>query len=135
MNGIHYKELISKAIEARNLAYVPYSNFRVGAAILTEDNKIYSGCNIENASFGATNCAERTAIFKAVSEGKTKIKAIAIIGRKDEFTYPCGICRQVIAEFGDENTIVILAKNMDEYEVKTLEEILPGAFTKKDLDI
>ncbi|AVP56155.1 cytidine deaminase [Clostridium tetani] len=130
-----YKELIKKAMEARELAYVPYSNFKVGAAILTEDNNIYNGCNIENASFGATNCAERTAIFKAISEGKTKIKAIAILGRKDEFTYPCGICRQVIAEFGDKNTIVILAKNIDEYEVKTLEEIFPGAFTKKDLDI
>ncbi|QBD88428.1 cytidine deaminase [Clostridium tetani] len=130
-----YKELIKKAMEARELAYVPYSNFKVGAAILTEDNNIYNGCNIENASFGATNCAERTAIFKAISEGKTKIKAIAILGRKDEFTYPCGICRQVIAEFGDKSTIVILAKNIDEYEVKTLEEILPGAFTKKDLDI
>ncbi|KHO38368.1 cytidine deaminase [Clostridium tetani] len=130
-----YKELIKKAIEAREWAYVPYSNFKVGAAILTEDNNIYNGCNIENASFGATNCAERTAIFKAVSEGKTKIKAIAVLGRKDEFTYPCGICRQVIAEFGDKSTIVILAKNIDEYEVKTLEEILPGAFTKKDLDI
>ncbi|KGI44758.1 cytidine deaminase [Clostridium tetani] len=130
-----YKELIKKAMEARELAYVPYSNFKVGAAILTEDNNIYNGCNIENASFGATNCAERTAIFKAISEGKTKIKAIAILGRKDEFTYPCGICRQVIAEFGDKNTIVILAKNIDKYEVKTLEEILPGAFTKKDLDI
>ncbi|AAO36523.1 cytidine deaminase [Clostridium tetani] len=135
MNKIDYKELIKKAMEARELAYVPYSNFKVGAAILTEDNNIYNGCNIENASFGATNCAERTAIFKAISEGKTKIKAIAILGRKDEFTYPCGICRQVIAEFGDKNTIVILAKNIDEYEVKTLEEILPGAFTKKDLDI
>ncbi|MBE6064609.1 cytidine deaminase [Clostridium cochlearium] len=130
-----YKELIKKAIEARALAYVPYSNFRVGAAILTEDNSIYNGCNIENASYGATNCAERTAIFKAVSEGKTKIKAIAVIGRKDEFTYPCGICRQVIAEFADKDTIVILAKNIDEYEVKTLEEILPGAFTQKDLNI
>lgn len=135
MNEIDYKELIKKAIEARSFAYVPYSNFRVGASVLTEDNKIYNGCNIENASFGATNCAERTAIFKAVSEGKSKIKAIAVIGRKDEFTYPCGICRQVISEFGDENTIVILAKNADEYEVKTLEEILPGAFTKKDLNI
>ncbi|BDR64994.1 cytidine deaminase [Clostridium tetani] len=135
MNKIDYKELIKKAMEARELAYVPYSNFKVGAAILTEDNNIYNGCNIENASFGATNCAERTAIFKAISEGKTKIKAIAILGRKDEFTYPCGICRQVIAEFGDKNTIVILAKNIDEYEVKTLEEIFPGAFTKKDLDI
>ncbi|SDK97006.1 cytidine deaminase [Clostridium cochlearium] len=135
MNNIDYKELIKKAIEARALAYVPYSNFRVGAAILTEDNSIYNGCNIENASYGATNCAERTAIFKAVSEGKTKIKAIAVIGRKDEFTYPCGICRQVIAEFADKDTIVILAKNIDEYEVKTLEEIFPGAFTQKDLNI
>jgi cytidine deaminase len=128
------KELIRNAIKAREKAYVPYSNFKVGAAILTEDDKIYSGCNIENASFGATNCAERTAIFKAVSEGHNKIKAIAIVGDTRTYTYPCGICRQVISEFADAESTVILAKNENDYITKTLEEVLPGAFTKKDLD-
>lgn len=128
------KELIRNALKARENAYVPYSNFKVGAAILTEDDKIYSGCNIENASFGATNCAERTAIFKAVSEGHNKIKAIAVVGDTSTFTYPCGICRQVISEFADADSTVILAKNENEYITKTLEEVLPGAFTKKDLD-
>lgn len=128
------KELIRNALKARENAYVPYSNFKVGAAILTEDDKIYSGCNIENASFGATNCAERTAIFKAVSEGHNKIKAIAIVGDTSTYTYPCGICRQVISEFADADSTVILAKNENEYITKTLEEVLPGAFTKKDLD-
>jgi len=91
------------------------------------------GCNIENASFGATNCAERTAIFKAVSEGAKSIKAIALIGSEEEFTYPCGICRQVISEFADEDMKIIIAKNQEEYIVKNLNDILPGAFTKKDL--
>lgn len=128
------KELIRNALKARENAYVPYSNFKVGAAILTEDDKIYSGCNIENASFGATNCAERTAIFKAVSEGHNKIKAIAVVGDTSTYTYPCGICRQVISEFADADSTVILAKNENEYITKTLEEVLPGAFTRKDLD-
>lgn len=128
-----YKKLVSKALEARDRAYVPYSKFKVGAAILTEDGSIYTGCNIENASYGATNCAERTAIFKAVSEGRTEIKAIAVVGDKENYTTPCGICRQVIAEFADSDAIVILAKNEEDYIVKTVEEILPGAFTRKDL--
>lgn len=130
---MNYRELVSKAVEGRKNAYVPYSQFKVGAAVLTEDGTIYNGCNIENASYGATNCAERTAIFKAVSEGHKVIKAIAIVGIQSEYTYPCGICRQVIAEFASTDVKIILAKNEDEYIVKTLEEILPGAFTKKDL--
>lgn len=128
-----YRLLVSKALEARENAYVPYSNFKVGAAVLTEDNSIYTGCNIENASYGATNCAERTAIFKAISEGYNPIKAIAIVGIENEYTYPCGICRQVIAEFASEDIKIIIAKNKDEYIVKELEEVLPGAFTKGDL--
>lgn len=131
---MNYKSLIEEAIRARELAYVPYSNFKVGAAIITEDDKIYSGCNIENASYGATNCAERTAIFKAVSEGHKKIKAIAVTGSKDNYTYPCGICRQVISEFAENSKVpVIMAKSCNEYIVKTVEEILPGAFTSEDL--
>lgn len=126
--------LVSKAFEGRKNAYAPYSKFKVGAAVLTEDGKIYIGCNIENASYGATNCAERTAIYKAVSEGHTTIKAIAIVGVENDYTYPCGICRQVIAEFASEDIEIVLGKNENEYIVKTLNEILPGAFTKKDLE-
>ncbi|WP_027625047.1 cytidine deaminase [Clostridium lundense] len=127
------EELIKMALSAREKAYVPYSKFKVGAAILTGNDKLYTGCNIENASYGATNCAERTAIFKAVSEGETKIKAIAVVGSPDDLTAPCGICRQVISEFATEDTKIIIGKNENEYVVKTLEEILPAAFTKKDL--
>ena len=128
-----YQHLVSKAIEARKNSYSPYSKFKVGAAVLTDDGKIYTGCNIENASYGATNCAERTAIFKAVSEGYKTIKAIAIVELQNDYTYPCGICRQVISEFATDNTKIILGKGETEYIIKTLDEILPGAFTKKDL--
>ncbi len=128
------KELILKAIEARELAYCPYSNFKVGAAVLFEDGNIYTGCNIENASFGATNCAERTAIFNAISHGNKVLKEIAIIGDVNNFTYPCGICRQVISEFAESEKIKIyIVKNENEYITTTLEEIMPGSFTKKDL--
>ena len=130
-----YDVLIEKAIEAREAAYTPYSNFKVGAAVLTEDGTIYSGCNIENASYGATNCAERTAIFKAVSEGHKTIKAIAVIGDTKAYTYPCGICRQVMLEFAESGDIpVIIIKNKEEFITKTLDEIIPGSFTKRDLD-
>lgn len=129
-----YEELIKAAINARSKAYAPYSNFPVGAAIMS-DGKIFEGCNIENASFGATNCAERTAIFKAVSEGHQTIEAVAVIGDVNAFTYPCGICRQVIAEFAKDKEIpIIIIKNEKEYIVKTLEDILPGIFSKEDLN-
>ncbi|MCY6959695.1 cytidine deaminase [Clostridium brassicae] len=128
-----YRELVRKALEIRERAYAPYSNFKVGAAVIMEDGKIYSGCNIENASYGATNCAERTAIFNAVTEGNRKLKAIAIVGDTTTYTYPCGICRQVISEFCDEDTDIILVKNEKEYLTKKIDDILPGAFTKKDL--
>ena len=122
---MEYKKLIQSALEAREKAYCPYSNFKVGAAILFEDGKIYTGSNVENASFGATNCAERTAIFKGVHEGNREIKAVAVVGDTNAYTYPCGICRQVIAEF--------IADDENDYIVKTFEEILPGVFSKKDL--
>ncbi len=129
------KELIKRAIEAREKAYCPYSNFKVGAAVLFEDGNIYTGCNVENASFGATNCAERTAIFKGVSEGNKIIKEMALIGDTKNFTYPCGICRQVISEFAESGSIKIyMVKNENEVLEKTLDEIMPGTFTKKDLD-
>jgi cytidine deaminase len=127
------KDLVKLAIQAREKAYVPYSKFPVGAAVETEDGSTFTGCNIENASFGATNCGERTAIFKAVSEGHKVIKKIAVVGDMSTFTAPCGICRQVIAEFASKNIEIILVKNEEEYVKKTLEEILPGAFTKEDL--
>lgn len=128
-----YNKLIKIALDYRNKAYSPYSDFKVGAAILFESGEIYGGCNIENASFGATNCAERTGIFKGISEGETKIKAVAVVGSLEEYTYPCGICRQVIAEFGNEDVEIIIAKSQEDYIVKGMNEILPGAFKKEAL--
>lgn len=127
-----YRELIRSALEAQRLAYVPYSNFRVGAAILTEDDTIYSGCNIEIASYSPTLCAERTAIFKAVSEGHKKIKAVAVVGDANP-TFPCGVCRQVIREFGRDAKIII-ANSIDDYKEYTLDELLPHSFGPEDLD-
>jgi len=128
------EDLISMAADARKNAYVPYSNFRVGAALIMDDGSVYTGCNVENASYGATNCAERTAIFKAVSEGHRKISAICIVGSKEgSFAFPCGICRQVISEFSDKNTKVIVAQNAENYIVRSVEELIPDAFTPKDL--
>lgn len=129
------EKLIKAAIDAREKAYCPYSNFKVGAAILFEDGSIHTGCNIENASYGATNCAERTAIFKGISEGLRTIKAIALIGDVNNYTYPCGICRQVISEFAEDgDTKIFIVKNENDYIETTLDEILPGSFTKKDLE-
>lgn len=128
-----YKNLIKIALDYRNRAYAPYSNFKVGSAVLFDSGKIYGGCNIENASYGATNCAERTAIFSGISNGETKIKAIAIVGSAKENTYPCGICRQVLSEFADGDVEVILAKNEDDYVIKTMKEVMPGAFRKENI--
>ncbi|ANF13257.1 cytidine deaminase [Clostridium butyricum] len=127
-----YKNLVKTALDYRERAYAPYSNFKVGAAVLFESGNVYGGCNIENASFGATNCAERTAIFTGVASGETKIKVIAIAGSAEEYTYPCGICRQV-CEFADGDAAVILVKNEDDYIVKTMEEVMPGAFRKENI--
>ena len=134
------QQLIKLAIEARENAYAPYSHFLVGAAVVTKDGQVYTGCNIENASYGATNCAERTAIFKAVSEGCTEITKIAIVGGKEgeeikEFAYPCGVCRQVILEFCDaKNMKVIVAKSETDFLEKTLEELLPMSFGPENLN-
>lgn len=125
-------ELISKAQIAREFAYTPYSNFKVGASLLTAEGEIYTGCNIENAAYSPGNCAERTAVFKAVSEGKTNFKAIAIIAGMDEitdYTSPCGMCRQVLREFvNPKDFFVIMAKSTDDYKIMTLEELLPMSF-------
>jgi len=123
-------DLVKLASEARGNAYAPYSGFRVGAALLSGNDKIYTGVNIENASYGATNCAERTAIFKAVSEGERSIKTIAIASDAEDFVFPCGICRQVIAEFGDSGTRIICSSGDGKFEAYRLEELLPKAFTK-----
>lgn len=125
------KLLIRKALEAKEKAYTPYSGFNVGAALLTKSGKIYTGCNIENASYTPTICAERTAIAKAVSEGEREIVAIAVVG-DSQWTYPCGVCRQVIREFG-KDAIIIIAKSEEEYREYTLEELLPHGFGPEDL--
>ena len=128
------QQLIRAAIEAREKAYAPYSHFMVGAAVLTKDGQVYTGCNVENASYGATNCAERTAIFKAVSEGNKEFAKIAIVGGKageeiTEYAYPCGVCRQVMAEFSNPKELkVLVAKSAEEYLEMTLEELLPNSF-------
>lgn len=125
--------LIHESKKARQFAYSPHSNFSVGAALLDEDGKIYHGCNIENASYGLTNCAERTAIFTAISAGVRKFKALAIVGDTDDPITPCGACRQVMIEFFDEN-MPIFCTNLkgDVYET-TVGKLLPGAFSKEDL--
>ncbi len=127
------KQLINEAIAASKQAHVPYSHFHVGAALLTTDGKIYRGCNIENASYGLTNCAERTAIFKAVSEGDKQFSAIAVVGDTDGPISPCGACRQVLAEFCDDNTQIILANVKGAFVITNINEILPGYFSSKDL--
>ena len=137
---IDESKLIELALEARDKAYTPYSHFNVGAALLTNSGKVYTGCNIENAAYTPSNCAERTAFFKAVSEGEKKFISIAIVGGKAsekenlDFCSPCGVCRQVMMEFCDyENFRIILGKSIDEYEVYTLKELLPLGFGPDNL--
>lgn len=127
------EKLLQLAKEARQQAYVPYSKFPVGAAIITKDGKVYQGCNIENASFGLTNCAERTAIFKAVSEGETAFEAIAVIADTTGPVSPCGACRQVMVEFCEPTMPVYLTNLNGDVQQTTVGELLPGAFTTEDL--
>lgn len=131
---IDYKELIKTALHYRNNSYSPYSNFKVGAALITKSSKIFGGCNIENASYGAANCAERTAVFRAVSEGETEIEALAIVGSTTEYTFPCGICRQVLSEFLKADAKIIIAKSVDDYIVKNFSDLFPDSFDKSDID-
>lgn len=131
---IAMNKLVNEAIEARKTAYVPYSNFQVGAAVLTKSGVVYQGCNIENASFGLTNCAERTAIFKAVSTGEKDIQAIAVVADTEGPVSPCGACRQVMAEFCEENTPIYLANLKGDVVETTISELLPGYFKAKDMD-
>ena len=132
------RELIRYAIEARKQAYTPYSHFQVGAALLAADGTVYGGCNVENAAYTPTNCAERTAFFKAVSEGKRKFTAIAIVAAPEDQplrkTAPCGVCRQVMMEFCDPETFrIISAVSEEEYEVYTLAQLMPMGFGPSDL--
>ena len=139
ISDIKCRELIAKATEMLKYSYTPYSHFKVGAALMTKKGKIFGGCNIENSSYGATNCAERTAFFKAVSEGYLEFAAIAIVGGHEgkivDFCPPCGICRQVMREFCDPKSFyVILARSEADYWIYTLEELLPMSFGPEDLE-
>ena len=132
------EEMIELAIGQLQYSYTPYSGFKVGAALLTKDGKFYTGCNIENAAFTPTNCAERTAFFKAVSEGEREFRAICIVGGKDgvltEYAAPCGVCCQVMMEFCDPETFqIILATGKEQYEIFTLKELLPQGFGPTNL--
>lgn len=127
-------KLMEEAKKAREKAYVPYSKFPVGAALLTADGQVIHGCNIENSAYSMTNCAERTAFFKAVSEGIMDFKALAVTGDTEGPISPCGACRQVIAEFCDTNMPVYLTNLNGVVKETTVGELLPGAFSKEDLD-
>ena len=138
MDNNQIEEMIGLAIEQLAYAYTPYSGFKVGAALLTSGGKYYTGCNIENAAYTPTNCAERTAFFKAVSEGERSFQAICIVGGKDgvltEYAAPCGVCRQVMMEFCDPETFrIILAVSKVQYDVFTLKEMLPLGFGPSNL--
>jgi len=129
-----YDELVNEAFKAMENAYAPYSNFHVGACVLTSDNKTFKGCNIENASYGATNCAERSAVFSAYSNGyrKDRIVALAIVSDGDRLAAPCGICRQVLNELLNKDTPIILATKKD-YKETTIQELLPMSFELEDV--
>ena len=132
------KELVKEALAAREFAYTPYSKFNVGAAMFCKNGRVFRGCNIESASYTPTNCAERTAFFKAVSEGEREFSAIAIVGGPAgappaDFCYPCGVCRQVMAEFCGRDFKVYIAKSESEIREYSLDEIIPFAFTQEDL--
>ncbi len=138
MEESRIRELVKEAYEAQKMAYVPYSSFMVGAALLADNGTIYRGCNIENAAFSPTNCAERTAFFKAISEGVTDFRAIAIVGNKkgekESFCAPCGVCRQVMAEFCHPEKFTIILGAGEEYQIFKLKELLPLGFTGSNLE-
>lgn len=135
---MNYGSLMEAAIQARENSYSPYSDYRVGAALLSDAGKVFTGCNVENAAFSPGICAERTAFVKAVSEGEHRFRAIAIVGGPGtgdlQFTAPCGLCRQVMMEFCDPKTFeIVLGTGIDEYQAYTLEELLPLGFGPKNL--
>ena len=131
-------DLIKTALDARKYSYSPYSGFAVGAALLCADGTVYSGCNVENSAFSPTNCAERTAFFKAVSEGRTDFVKIAVVGgdgssAPSNYCSPCGVCRQVMKEFCKDDFEIIMAINETDYRIMTLAEILPLSFDKREV--
>lgn len=128
------EELIQEAKKAREIAYVPYSNFAVGAALLTDEGELYSGCNIENAAYSMCNCGERTAIFKAVSEGNRDFQKMAVVADTNRPVPPCGACRQVMEEFCKPDMPVILSNLKGDVEFTTVRDLLPGAFSAGDLN-
>ena len=129
------EQLIQAAYEAKKMSYAPYSNFHVGAALLGKSGRIYPGCNIENAAYTPTNCAERTAVFRAVSDGEREFTAIAVAGDGDDYLAPCGVCRQVLQEFAEpEEFIVLMAGKGMDYRAMTLAELFPASFSKADLE-
>ena len=135
MTVIEKEQVINAAQEAAENAYVPYSKFRVGAALITKNGEIFQGCNIENASFGLTNCAERSALFTAFTKGyrRDDIEAIAVVANTDRPISPCGACRQVMSELMPQDAQVILLSNKDEIKIYTVSELLPYSFTSEDL--
>ncbi len=132
-------ELVNLALKARKMSYSPYSGFSVGAALLCKDGTVYTGCNIENSAFSPTNCAERTAFFKAVSEGKRNFVKIAVVGGEsedenpDNYCPPCGVCRQVMKEFCSGDFEIIIGKTADDFKIVTLSELLPLSFDKREV--
>ena len=140
MERMQAQQLIRAAFAARRFAYTPYSHFKVGAALLAQNGQVFTGCNIESASYSPTNCAERTALFKAVSEGVTEFSAIAIVGRREGevnriVTSPCGVCRQALFEFCGPELTVIMARSEEDYLETTLGELLPYGFGPKNLEL
>jgi len=136
MDKSQIKNLIEAAIKTRENAYAPYSNFKVGAALLTADGTIFGGCNVENAAFTPTNCAERTAIFAAIAQGQKDFTAIAIVGGADKLDnncYPCGVCRQVLTEFCPPDFPIITAQSPENYQLQTLSNLLPNSFGSENL--
>ncbi|MEC2076521.1 cytidine deaminase [Metabacillus fastidiosus] len=131
---MNIEQLIEEAKAAREMAYVPYSKFKVGAALLTKDGKVYRGCNIENAAYSMCNCAERTALFKAYSEGEKQFAAMAVVADTNRPVPPCGACRQVISELCDKNMTIILTNLKNDTLQLTVEQLLPGAFSPEDLN-
>ncbi|MBQ2325218.1 MAG: cytidine deaminase [Clostridia bacterium] len=133
------KDLVVAAFAAMEKAYAPYSGYTVGAALLSKSGKVYTGCNVESASYSPTNCAERTAFFKAISEGEREFEKIAVVGGKNcnvtELFMPCGVCRQVMAEFCRQDFEIIVAKSTDEFYSFTLEQLLPHGFSPKNIKI
>lgn len=131
-----YTQLLAAAGEAMSRAYVPYSNFQVGAALLDDNNHIHYGCNVENAAYGPCNCAERTALFRAIADGKRpgQFQAIAVIGRTEGPISPCGVCRQVMVELCSPDMPVIMGNLQGDWSISTVSELLPGAFTPASLE-